>query len=113
MKGLRHVLDADASRHLEPRDEKSRKLGDFDATCMDEQKAETASAETLREELAAIEAITDRGSLARASHGAATAAPRFGRARPKPIAPTTGRRRRRRLQTTFNRPWSSQCPPCR
>jgi len=63
---LRESLEADAAGHFEPGDEEARKLGDFYATCMDEEKAETSSAETLREEFATIEAITDRERLARA-----------------------------------------------
>src|SRR5207253_6444220 len=62
---LRESLEADAAGHFEPGDDEARKLGDFYATCMDEEKAETSSAETLREEFAAIEAITDRERLAR------------------------------------------------
>src|SRR5207244_13355620 len=62
---LRESLEADAAGHFEPGDEEARKLGDFYATCMDEEKAETSSAETLREEFATIEAITDRQRLAR------------------------------------------------
>ena len=62
---LREILEADAAGHFEPGDDEARKLGDFYATCMDEQKAETASAETLRQEFARIDAITDRDSLAR------------------------------------------------
>src|SRR5947207_15052610 len=61
---LREGLEADAAGHFEPGDEEARKLGDFYATCMDEEKAETSSAETLREEFATIEAITDRERLA-------------------------------------------------
>jgi len=63
---LRESLEADAAGHFEPGDEEARKLGDFYATCMDEEKAETSSAEMLREQFATIEAITDHESLARA-----------------------------------------------
>jgi len=62
---LRESLEADAAGHFEPGDEEARKLGDFYATCMDEEKAETSSAETLRQEFARIDAITNRESLAR------------------------------------------------
>jgi putative endopeptidase len=62
---LRESLEADATGHFEPGEQEARKLGDFYATCMDEEKAETSSAETLREEFARIDAITDRESLAR------------------------------------------------
>jgi len=62
---LRESLEANAAGHFEPEDQEARKLGDFYATCMDEEKAETSSAETLREEFARIEAIADRESLAR------------------------------------------------
>ena len=62
---LRESLEAGAAGHFEPGDEEARKLGDFYATCMDEEKAETSSAETLRQEFARIDAITNRESLAR------------------------------------------------
>jgi len=62
---LRESLEADAAGHFEPEDQEARKLGDFYATCMDEEKAETSSAETLREEFGSIEAITNGESLAR------------------------------------------------
>src|SRR5438132_607844 len=64
--GLRDILEAAAAAHFEPGDEEARKLGDFHATCMDESKAETASADTLRGEFARIDGISDRESLARA-----------------------------------------------
>src|SRR3989454_4172721 len=63
---LRESLEADAAGLFDPGDEEARKLGDFYATCMDEEKAETSSAETLRPEFARIDAITNRESLARA-----------------------------------------------
>jgi endothelin-converting enzyme/putative endopeptidase len=66
---LRESLEADAAGRFEPGDEEARKLGDFYATCMDEGKAETASAETLRESFATIDAITDRENLARTVAG--------------------------------------------
>jgi putative endopeptidase len=62
---LRAILEADAAGRFAPGDDEARKLGDFYATCMDEPKAETASAATLREALAAIAAVRDRESLAR------------------------------------------------
>src|SRR3989475_9547532 len=62
---LRESLEADTAGHFEPGDEEARKLGDFYATCMDEEKAETSSAGTLREEFATIEAVTDRERRAR------------------------------------------------
>jgi putative endopeptidase len=61
---LREILEAYAVGQFEPGDE-ARKLGDFYATCMDEEKAETSSAETLRDEFETIGAIRDRESLAR------------------------------------------------
>ena len=42
-----------------------KQVGDFYATCMDEQKAETASLATLREELKGIDGIQDTKALAR------------------------------------------------
>src|SRR2546427_11366245 len=62
---LRESLEAGAAGHFEPGDEEARELGDFYAKCMDGEKAETSSAETLRQEFARIEAITNRESLAR------------------------------------------------
>ncbi len=61
---LREILEADAAGRLEPGDEEARKLGDFYATCMDEEKAETASGDALREELATIDAISGHETLA-------------------------------------------------
>jgi putative endopeptidase len=63
---LRGILETDAAGNFAPGDDEARKLGDFYATCMDEQRAETSSADTLRQEFAGIDAIADRESLARA-----------------------------------------------
>src|SRR5256884_7926777 len=49
----------------DPADPYAQKVGDFYATCMDEQKAETSSLQALRGELAKIDAITDAKGLAR------------------------------------------------
>jgi putative endopeptidase len=62
---LRDILEDDAAGRFPASDDEARKLGDFYATCMDEAKAETASAATLEEELAHVAAVTDRESLAR------------------------------------------------
>src|SRR5262249_39163536 len=63
---LRQILEADATGKSGKDDPYAQKLGDFYATCMDEEKAETASMETLRAELARVDAIRDGKGLARA-----------------------------------------------
>lgn len=52
---LRDILAADAA--APPADPEDRKLGDFYATCMDEAKAETASAATLAERMRPLAAV--------------------------------------------------------
>jgi len=72
---LRDILENDAKGEPDPPDPYAQKAGDFYATCMDEQKAETASLATLQEELKQIAGATDPKGLAGAvaqlqSHGA-------------------------------------------
>jgi putative endopeptidase len=62
---LRELMDADARGDPDPADPYARKVGDFYATCMDVQKAETSSLETLRATLAEIEDVRDGKELAR------------------------------------------------
>ncbi len=62
---LRDILEKDAAGQSDPVDPYAKKVGDFYATCMDEQKAETASLKTLRERLAAIDALKDPKQIAR------------------------------------------------
>ena len=62
---LREILERNARGEPDPEDPFARKVGDFYATCMDEQKAETASLATLRKELQAIDQTTDSRALAR------------------------------------------------
>jgi putative endopeptidase len=61
---LRDILERDAAGQPDPADPYARKTGDFYATCMDEQKAETASLQTLKQRLAAIDAANDPKQLA-------------------------------------------------
>ena len=46
---LRQIMEADARGEADPADPYAKKVGDFYATCMDEEKAETASLRTLKE----------------------------------------------------------------
>ena len=62
---LRQILERNARGEPDPADPFSQKVGDFYATCMDEQKAETASLATLQKELRAIDQIKDSRGLAR------------------------------------------------
>ena len=62
---LHDILEKDARGEPDPADPYVQKVGDFYATCMDEQKAETSSLQALRGELAKIDAITDAKGLAR------------------------------------------------
>jgi endothelin-converting enzyme/putative endopeptidase len=62
---LREIVEGDARGEADPADPYARKVGDFYSTCMDEHKAETASLATLREELAAIDAVADAKALAK------------------------------------------------
>src|SRR6267142_3886547 len=62
---LHQIVERDARGEVEAADPFARKVGDFYATCMDEQKAETASSATLRKQLQAIDQISDSRALAR------------------------------------------------
>jgi endothelin-converting enzyme/putative endopeptidase len=62
---LRDILERDAAGQPDPADPYAKKSGDFYATCMDEQKAETASLQTLKQRLAAIDAVNDPKQLAK------------------------------------------------
>src|SRR5438445_284465 len=62
---LRDILERDAAGQPDPADPYAKKAGDFYATCMDEQKAETASLTTLKDRLAAIDAVKDPKQIAR------------------------------------------------
>src|SRR5205823_725063 len=62
---LRGILEKDAAGQADPPDPYAQKAGDFYATCMDEQKAESASLQTLRQRLAAVDAIKDQKQLAK------------------------------------------------
>src|SRR5207245_6880813 len=62
---LRGILEKDAAGQADPADPYAKKVGDFYATCMDEQKAETASLQTLKERLAAIDGLKDPKQIAK------------------------------------------------
>jgi len=62
---LRQIVEKNARGGPDPADPFAKKVGDFYATCMDEQKAETASFATLRKQLQAIDQIADSRALAR------------------------------------------------
>jgi putative endopeptidase len=62
---LRDILEKDAAGQGDPADPYAKKAGDFHATCMDEQKAETASLQTLKQRLAAIDAVKDPKQIAK------------------------------------------------
>ncbi len=62
---LREIVEKDARGEADPADPFARKVGDFYATCMDEEKAETASFATLQKELQAIDQIDGSRALAR------------------------------------------------
>jgi len=62
---LREIVERNARGETDPDDPFAGQVGDFYATCMDEQKAETASLATLQKELQAIDQITDSRALAR------------------------------------------------
>jgi predicted metalloendopeptidase len=61
---LRDIMESDARGDPDPADPYAKKVGDFFATCMDEQKAETASLQTLHEVLDEVNKASDRKSLA-------------------------------------------------
>src|SRR5262249_18337166 len=58
------ICEKDARGEPDAADPFAQKVGDFYATCMDEQKAETGSLATLQAELKKIDAIKDQKSLA-------------------------------------------------
>ena len=64
-KVLRQIVEQDARGEPDPANPFAQKVGDFYATCMDEEKAETASFATLQRELQAIDRIADPRALAR------------------------------------------------
>ena len=61
---LHDILDKDAKGDSDPADPYAAKVGNFYATCMDEDKAESASLATLKQELAAIDAAKDAKGIA-------------------------------------------------
>ncbi|HEY5675401.1 MAG TPA: M13 family metallopeptidase N-terminal domain-containing protein, partial [Myxococcales bacterium] len=61
---LREIVEKDARGEADPADPFVQKVSDFYSTCMDEQKAETASFATLQDELRAIDQISDARALA-------------------------------------------------
>ena len=65
LKVERDILDRVAGGKSVPSDRYPQKLGDYYATCMDEQKAETASLAHLKEQLSSIEKIDDPPGLAK------------------------------------------------
>ncbi len=63
---LHDILEKDARGEADAADPFAAKVGDFYATCMSEEKAETASLATLQQELKSINALKSAKSLARA-----------------------------------------------
>jgi endothelin-converting enzyme/putative endopeptidase len=63
---LRDILEKDAKGEPDPADPFAQKAGDFYATCMDEEKAETASLAALQDDLKDVQGIEDANTLARA-----------------------------------------------
>src|SRR5256714_8995881 len=61
---LRQIMEADARGEADPADPYAQKVGDFYATCLDEDKAETASLQTLHEVLDEVNKSSDPRSLA-------------------------------------------------
>src|SRR5438045_5721417 len=61
---MHDILEKNARGEADPADPFSEKVGDFYGTCMDEQKPETASLQTLQSDLKRIDAIRDPKSLA-------------------------------------------------
>jgi putative endopeptidase len=61
---LHDIMEKDAKGEADPADPFAQKVGDYYATCMDEQKAEGPSLTTLQAELKKIDAIKDAKSLA-------------------------------------------------
>ena len=62
---LREIVERNARGEPDPANPFAQKVGDFYATCMDEQKAEAGSLATLQKQLQAIDQINDSRSLAR------------------------------------------------
>src|SRR4051794_34139007 len=62
---MHDILEKNARGEADPADPFSQKVGDFYGTCMDEQKAETASLRTLQADLRTIDDIKDGKALAR------------------------------------------------
>ena len=63
---LHDIVEKDAKGDADAADPYAKKVGDFYATCMDEEKAESASLATLKGELQAIDGVRDARGLARA-----------------------------------------------
>src|SRR2546423_640315 len=61
---LRQIMETDARGQPDPADPYATKVGDFYATCLDEDKAETASLQTLHEVLDEVNKSSDPRSLA-------------------------------------------------
>jgi len=61
---LHDICEKDAKGEPDSADPFAKQVGDFYATCMDEQKAETASLKTLQDELGKIDQIKDPKALA-------------------------------------------------
>ena len=61
---MHDILEKNARGEADPADPFSQKVGDFYGTCMDEQKAETASLQTLQADLKSIDGIRDAKGLA-------------------------------------------------
>jgi endothelin-converting enzyme/putative endopeptidase len=61
---LRQILESNARGEPDAADPYAKKVGDFYATCMDEEKAETASLQTLHEVLDEVNKARDAKSLA-------------------------------------------------
>src|SRR3954466_12602531 len=61
---LRDILEKDAHGEADPADPYAQKVGDFYATCMDEEKAETASLAALQADLRRVDAIEDAKGVA-------------------------------------------------
>jgi endothelin-converting enzyme/putative endopeptidase len=78
MAELRRILEGAAAGRVDPRDRFAGKVGDFFASCMDEQTVEARGLAELRAEWAGIDAIGDRPTLVAALarlNGAGIAAP--------------------------------------
>jgi len=61
---LRQIMETDARGEADPADPYANKVGDFYATCMDEEKAEAASLQTLHEVLAEVDKVGAPRALA-------------------------------------------------